>query len=417
MPVWISHDLTDDVTCTELTPRQPTDEHSWQQGSMNRQSALLRFRYQVVPWIESNNCKSIFGPAIMTLARDSRIISDCISASVQTKSDNLDVGSTTSVGLSMSPRLLDRLACEDTLTADIGFALLTISSVFYTPPSEWAVIVSTCETRLAESVILGGGFELTPEPLKSLLRLHLKVDLAASIVTDKPPSANSVIPSVDLMTSDLDDPLTTYDGCLSCLALSLRLIHFKLIPMLTGFHESSLEPVGSHVSRWDRWFDLWSRCMSWFQERPRKMKPVLESPDEEPRHNQSFPIDVFTSATSLQANLVMHISAVTLLSQKPRLTNATSSFQRLGSRSWHIQKIARMLVGNHFNEQWDPIVIAALLSIAKEMSHPSQQEALLSCFREISKTTQIPIETDVSNLCARWQLIQQDEPPTQSHSF
>jgi hypothetical protein len=175
MPVWISHDLTDDVTCTELTPRQPTDEHSWQQGSMNRQSALLRFRYQVVPWIESNNCKSIFGPAIMTLARDSRIISDCISASVQTKSDNLDVGSTTSVGLSMSPRLLDRLACEDTLTADIGFALLTISSVFYTPPSEWAVIVSTCETRLAESVILGGGFELTPEPLKSLLRLHLKV--------------------------------------------------------------------------------------------------------------------------------------------------------------------------------------------------------------------------------------------------
>jgi hypothetical protein len=219
------------------------------------------------------------------------------------------------------------------------------------------------------------------------------------------------------MISDLDDPLTTYDGCLGCLALSLRLIHFELIPMLTGFHESSLQPVGFHVSRWDRWFELWSRCMSWFQDRPRKMKPVLESPDEEPRHNQSFPIDVFTSATSLQANLVMHISAVTLLSQKPRLTNATSSFQRLGSRSWHIQKIARMLVGNHFNEQWDPIVIAALLSIAKEMSHPSQQEALLSCFREISKTTQIPIEKDVSNLCARWQSIQQDQPPNQTHSL
>jgi hypothetical protein len=175
MPVWMSHDLTDDMAYTEVTPRQPTDERSWQQRSMNRQSALLRFRYQVVPWIESNNCKSIFGPAIMTLARDSRIISDCISACVQTKGNNLDVGSTTSLGMSIPPGLLDRLACEDTLTADIGFALLTTSSVFYTPPLEWAVIASTCEARLTESVILGGGFELTPEPLKSLLRLQLKV--------------------------------------------------------------------------------------------------------------------------------------------------------------------------------------------------------------------------------------------------
>lgn len=155
--------------------------------------------------------------------------------------------------------------------------------------------------------------------------------------------------------------------------------------------------------------------MSWFQDRPRKMRPVLESPDEDPHHKQPFPIDVLTSATALQANLVMHMSAVFLLSQKPRLTNATSTFQRLGSRSWHIQKIARMLVGNHFNEQWDPIVIAALLFIAKEMSHASQQEVLLSCFNEILKTTQIPVEKDVSDLRARWQSIQKDEPPNLSY--
>jgi hypothetical protein len=235
-------------------------------------------------------------------------------------------------------------------------------------------------------------------------------------VTNKPPSADLVIPSVDLMISDIDDPLASYDGCLCCLALSLRLIYFELIPMLSGFHESSTQPVGSHVSRWDRWFELWSRCMSWFQDRPRKMRPVLESPDEDPHDKQPFSIDVFTSATALQANLVMHMSAVFLLSQKPRLTNATSTFQRLGSRSWHIQKIARMLVGNHFNEQWDPIVIAALLFIAKEMSHASQQEALLSCFNEILNTTQIPVEKDVADLRARWKLIQKDDPPNLSHA-
>lgn len=219
------------------------------------------------------------------------------------------------------------------------------------------------------------------------------------------------------MTSDVGDHLTVYDGCLCCLALSLRLIHFELVPMLSGFHESCLQPVGSHVSRWDRWFELWNRCMSWFQDRPHKMKPVLESSDTGVHHDRPFPIDVFTSVTALQANLVMHMSAVILLSQRPRLTNAPSAFQHLRSRSWHIQKIARMLVGNHFNEQWDPIVIAALLLIAREMSHPSQQEALLSCFNEVSKTTQIPVEKDMADLRTRWQSIQQDGPPKASHAF
>lgn len=219
------------------------------------------------------------------------------------------------------------------------------------------------------------------------------------------------------MTSDVDDPLTSYDSCLCCLALSLRLIHLELVPMLSGFHESCLQPVGSHVSRWDGWFELWGRCMSWFQDRPRKMKPVLESSDEGAHHDRPFSVDVFTSATALQANLVMHMSAVILLSQRPRLTNAPSTFQHLRSRSWHIHKIAHMLIGNHFNGQWDPIAIAALLLIAKEMSHPSQQEALLSCFHEISKTTEIPIEKDIANLRARWQSIQQDGPPNLSHAF
>ncbi|KAG9950237.1 hypothetical protein KCU85_g3691, partial [Aureobasidium melanogenum] len=359
----------------------------------------------------------MFGPAIMIIARDSKIISDCISACVHPRDESLDTGSTTPAGLTVPSRLLEQLAREDKFIADVGFTLLSISSVFYTPPSEWAFIASTCEARQAESVLPAGGLELPLEPLKSLLRLQLKIDLAASIVTNKSPSANLVIPSRGSISSDVDDPLTSYDGCLNCLALSLRLIHFEIVPMLSGFHESSPQPVGSHVSRWDRWFELWSRCVSWFQDRPRKMKPILESFDEETCHERPFPIDVFTSATALQANLVMHMSAVILLSQKPRLTNAPSNFQHLRSRIWHIQKIARILVGNHFNEQWDPIVIAALFFIAKEMSHPSQQEALLSCFREISRTTHIPIEKDLADLRARWQSIQEDRPPMLSHAF
>lgn len=92
--------------------------------------------------------------------------------------------------------------------------------------------------------------------------VHGTQDVAASIVMNKPPTANLVFPPEDSMISAVDNPLTSYDCCLWCLAFSLRLIHSELVPMLSGFHESCLQPVGSHVPRWDRWFELWSRCMT-----------------------------------------------------------------------------------------------------------------------------------------------------------
>lgn len=172
---WTANDCRDHMTYAELTPRHPIDERSYQRHSLNNQHALLHFRYQMVPWIESNNCKSIFGPAIMTLARDSKIVSDCICVCVQMKDKSLDLATTTAAGLTIRSGLLERLAREDAFTADVGSALLSIGSVFYTPPSEWANIASVCETHLPESILSGAGFELTPEPLKSLLRLQLKV--------------------------------------------------------------------------------------------------------------------------------------------------------------------------------------------------------------------------------------------------
>jgi len=172
---WTANDFRDDMTYAELTPRHPIDERSCQRHSLNNLHALLHFRYQMVPWIESNSCKSIFGPAIMTLARDRKIMSECISVCVSMKDKSLDLETTTSAGLFIPPRLLERLAREDAFTADVGSALLSIGSVFYTPPSEWANIASVCEAHLPESVLSSAGFELTPEPLKSLLRLQLKV--------------------------------------------------------------------------------------------------------------------------------------------------------------------------------------------------------------------------------------------------
>ena len=198
--------------------------------------------------------------------------------------------------------------------------------------------------------------------------------------------------------------MQSYDECLSCLADSLRLVHHQLIPLLSRFHEPQPEMTESHLCSWDHWSELWTTCTLWFQKRPRSMEPLLESPYGSDQ-GDPFPVDLFTSVTALQANLVMHMSAIILLAHRPRLGNVAGMSNCLRSRSWHVHKVARMLVGNHFNEQWDPIVVAALIFIAREMSHVSQQKALLQCFGEIARTTHIPVGEDVARLRESWQLI------------
>jgi hypothetical protein len=234
-------------------------------------------------------------------------------------------------------------------------------------------------------------------------------DLAASILANSPPSTSIFLPSQDAMMNDASLTMQTYDECLGCLANSLRLVHHELIPQLSRFHESQQPPqastAGSRSSSYHQWSDLWATCTLWFQARPRVMEPVLEAPDVTDHQSEPFPPDVFTSATALQANLVMHMAAIILLEHRPRLGDVAGLSPRLKSRSWHVHKIARMLVGNYFREQWDPIVIAALLFVAKEMSHVSQQNAIMSIFQGIARTTYLPVEGDVVGLQEGWRAI------------
>jgi len=230
-------------------------------------------------------------------------------------------------------------------------------------------------------------------------------DLAASIITNEPPSTCISLPSENTVHDGVELTMQSYDECLCCLASSLRLVHHHLIPLLSRFHDPGPESAGSHFVTWDKWSVLWTTCTFWFQARPRAMEPLLESQDEKDPRGESFPIDVFTSVTALQANLVMHMSAVILLAHRPRLGDVTGTSQHLKSRSWHVHKIARMLIGNHFREQWDPIVVAALIFVAREMSHVSQQRAILRCFQAVARTTDIPMEEDVARLRESWQRI------------
>lgn len=212
-------------------------------------------------------------------------------------------------------------------------------------------------------------------------------------------------------------PLSTksiHNACLLQLASCLQLLHGSngssiASPSPPFFMSATQEPLppspGSYFS--SKWSSLWSNCQQWYHNRPLEMQPILEIRSVEAGqidadNESSFPIPVYTSSIALQCNIVYHISSRLLLSRKPRLLRLSSRQRHLSSLSWHAQQIAGTATRNEFAEQWDPILVAGLLWIARDMTHPSQQESLLACFNQISSSTGINLDEDIRNLKDRW---------------
>ncbi|KAL7817881.1 hypothetical protein V8C26DRAFT_65165 [Trichoderma gracile] len=373
----------------------------------NETAALLHFRYNLAPWIEAGDLGSSFGTEVMLLAQKRRSIMSAISSAA---SSQMARSSAANGGLVMARPTPDpSFDLEEPRVRRIGLALLAVGEVFTLNPSEWGrlSVLKFDEPSRDGSSFLGIG-----EPLETLLLFHSRIDLAASLLTDQPP-----LTSPGLMTCNPADqalPLSTksiYNACLMHLASCLQLLNGNSIasrspPFFPSAPQETLSPgAGSSFS--SKWSSLWSNCQQWYQSRPVEMQPILdirsvEAGQIDADNDSSFPIPVYTSSIALQCNIVYHISSRLLLQRKPRLLRLSSRQRHLSSMSWHAQQIAGIATRNDFAEQWDPILIAGLLWVARDMTHPSQQESLLSCFRQISSTTGIKLDEEIQSLRARW---------------
>ncbi|KAL6855795.1 hypothetical protein J3F83DRAFT_456798 [Trichoderma novae-zelandiae] len=374
----------------------------------NETATLLHFQYNLAPWIEAGDLGSTFGTEVMLLAQKRRCIMSAISsaASSQLARSNSAYGASTMLRRDPDPSF----ALEEPRVRRIGLALLTLGDVFTLNPSQWRGLSFF---QLDESIRNTNSFSGAGEPLETLLLFHSRIDLAASLLTDQPP-----LPSLGfVMSRDPADralPLSTksiYNACLIQLASCLHLLNGNSIasgspPFFASATQGSPSSgAGSYFS--SKWSSLWSNCQQWYHGRPVEMQPILEIRSVEAGQidadsDSSFPIPVYTSSIALQCNIVYHISSRLLLQRKPRLLRLSSRQRHLSSLSWHAQQIAGIATRNDFAEQWDPILIAGLLWIARDMTHPSQQESLVSCFRQIASTTGIKLEEEIQALRARW---------------
>lgn len=210
-----------------------------------------------------------------------------------------------------------------------------------------------------------------------------------------------------------------YNECLTHLAACCQLIHDEIIPLFSNAAPLQSPSSESPSIVWAAWTSLWARCVRWFRDRPADMLPLLETPEVDPSSSSSnipFTADVYSSAIAVQANLAIHYSSLLLLSYKPRLVKLSSMPRRLDSRSWHAQKIAKLALWNTFPDLWDPVVVATVVRVARDMTYPSQQDALLSCLRRIGDVTKIRLESEIADLRQFWSSSRHTHAPTHAHA-
>lgn len=142
---------------------------------------MLRFRYQIVPWLDSNAPRSTFGPKIMTLAAEKSTIMDII-VWVAMRRSRRSLSSTSHEGdAHLVQQFQQQLSLEDAFIANIGRSLLALGNFFYTGPSEWANLHSDC-VEVRERCQF---FESQEEPLKTLDRFHFKTGVIFHLMSCK----------------------------------------------------------------------------------------------------------------------------------------------------------------------------------------------------------------------------------------
>lgn len=165
-----------------------------------------------------------------------------------------------------------------------------------------------------------------------------------------------------------------------------------------------------------QWTFLWTDCQKWHNERPVDTQQIVdvrggEADQIDPDHDSSFPILIYTTPMALVANAIYHTTSLLLLTHKPRLLKSLPGPRCFTSHIWHAQSIAGIAASNDSPEQWDPILVAALLLIGRDMTHESQQLVLLGQFKKISESTGIDLTRETEALQSAWDVARYEDEP------
>lgn len=394
-------------------------------SSSNHETDLLRhFRYHVGPWIDVGDPDCALGIKVLLLSRTNRPLQAAILAlsasqrpliAVPSQIEDLDSS------LRFRGEAEDSLDLEPELIGYAGRALLLVQDLLPSGLQLWRNI-------LIPHIQSPGGLlhpaALEEELGEGIFWLHFRLDLAASILTAKQP----IIPFQSYLNRDgspiqIPRPLRprsinqVYKHALCLLGHCLSLIYGgpdASLPQAATPSEFAAFPALQQSHFLSQWTFLWSDCQKWYNERPVDAQQIVdvrggEADKIDPNHDSALPILIYTTPMALVANAVYHITSLLLLGHKPRLLKSLPGPRCFTSHIWHAQSIAGIAASNESPEQWDPVLVASLLLIARDMTHQSQQAVLMGIFRKITATTGIKLDRETEALQSGWKIARFDE--------
>ncbi|KAK2595015.1 hypothetical protein QQS21_007269 [Conoideocrella luteorostrata] len=372
-----------------------------------RHAALLRhFRYKMVPWMEAGNPASQFGVDVMFLAQENPEIQAVI---IEIASERLGLLRETKE--SGGPRRrseMRRHSLQEPVKV-LTDSLLATSAYLHCGPLKWRDSASP-ELQELNSDMSASDID---EPLQTLCKLHSRFDLASSLLLRRAPltSSSFYAPGANPVAWDTESPTASHNWSLYHLTICLHFIHDPTQSFAHQLLQTSSRNAGPPLSSYPqvsaKWMALWESCQIWRGRRPLPMRPIvdignIEAGQIDTQADASFPIQVYTNALAIQSNILYHITSLLLLLNKPRLLKLTGYQASHVSQSWHAQSIAGIACTNDFAEQWDPILVAALLLIARDLTHASQQSALMTCLQKVTAGTGLRLEREVEELQEHW---------------
>lgn len=338
--------------------------------------------------------------------------------------------------------LKTRAAESELMTPEFGesraeTALLMLGDFFPSSPEQWRTLLSNrmrssqcllslinCEEEIDEALFwlyfrIG---KLIPAKYISAHFFRLTVayeDLGAAIWVTQPP----LFPFLSYMTNDgfhgigprfvmqRHSPKHAFRHSLFLLASCLSMVfgHYETPSPRTENSPTATVSLIQTPSLMSRWTSLWNDCQRWYGDRPKQVQQVLEIRGVDvdlidTQNDSSFPILVYTNPLAITSNVVYHITSFLLLTHRPRLLTAVAGPRYFTSQVWHAQSIAGIAISNDFPEQWDPILIASLLLVAKDMTHASQQSAVLMRLEQISVMTGMKLYREIAALKTAWSI-------------
>ncbi|KAJ5622503.1 hypothetical protein N7528_005735 [Penicillium herquei] len=386
---------------------------------------LRHFRYHVGPWMDTGDSNCALGVQVLLLSRTNRSLQAAVLA--------LSAGQRSLISLTNSDDIEsilrfreeaeeEEISPQKDLERHAGRALLLLQELLPAGIKQWRSIFAPRVEYPGEFIT---PIDLTQELGDALFWLYFRIDLAASISDLKSP----ITPFCSFIqrdgtslhaahsTASKSSVTRAYQHVLCLLGHCLALIYGNQdgsSPHAAGSPELAAFRSFRQSHFLSQWTFLWTDCQKWYHERPIDVQQIVdvrgsEADQIDPDHDSSFPILIYTTPVALVANAVYHITSLLLLNHKPRLLKSLPGPRCFTSHIWHAQSIAGIAASNDSPEQWDPILIAGLLLIAKEMTHHSQQKVLLERLKIITSTTGMNLERETETLQAAWRMARYDE--------